>query len=72
MRLLLGGAHLDSKLRAEISEIANTLHGNLDKVVQHGILLVPNLLDCRWSLNWFHVRGPFIVRGDVSRGYGDA
>jgi hypothetical protein len=28
--------HLDSKLRAEISEIADTLQGNLDKVVQHG------------------------------------
>ena len=27
---------LDSKLRAEISEIADTLQGNLDKVVQHG------------------------------------
>jgi two-component system NtrC family sensor kinase len=32
----LTGAHLDSKLRAEISEIADTLQGNLDKVVQHG------------------------------------
>ena len=30
------GAHLDNKLRAEISEIADTLQGNLDKVVQHG------------------------------------
>ena len=29
-------ANLDSKLRAEISEIADTLQGNLDKVVQHG------------------------------------
>jgi signal transduction histidine kinase len=28
--------HVDSKLRAEISEIADTLRGNLDKVVQHG------------------------------------
>ena len=36
MREALGGAHLDSKLRAEISEIADTLQGNLDKVVQHG------------------------------------
>ena len=26
----------DSKLRAEISELADTLQGNLDKVVQHG------------------------------------
>ena len=31
-----GGIHLDSKQRAEISEIADTLQGNLDKVVQHG------------------------------------
>jgi signal transduction histidine kinase len=36
LRLVLSGAHLDSKLRAEISEIADTLQGNLDKVVQHG------------------------------------
>jgi signal transduction histidine kinase len=32
----LAKANLDNKLRAEISEIANTLQGNLDKVVQHG------------------------------------
>jgi GAF domain-containing protein len=36
LREALGGAHLDSKLRAEISEIADTLQANLDKVVQHG------------------------------------
>jgi two-component system, NtrC family, sensor kinase len=36
LREALGSAHLDSKLRAEIGEIADTLHGNLDKVVQHG------------------------------------
>ena len=36
LRQALGGAHLDGKLRAEISEIADTLQGNLDKVVQHG------------------------------------
>jgi signal transduction histidine kinase len=36
LRQALSGAHLDSKLRAEISEIADTLQGNLDKVVQHG------------------------------------
>jgi two-component system, NtrC family, sensor kinase len=36
LRQALGGVHLDSKLRAEISEIADTLQGNLDKVVQHG------------------------------------
>ena len=36
LREALAGAHLDSKLRAEISEIADTLQGNLDKVVQHG------------------------------------
>ena len=28
--------HLDSKLRAEIGEIADTLQSNLDKVMQHG------------------------------------
>ena len=32
----LAKANLDNKLRAEISEIADTLRGNLDKVVQHG------------------------------------
>jgi two-component system, NtrC family, sensor kinase len=36
LREALGGAHLDSKLRTEINEIADTLQGNLDKVVQHG------------------------------------
>jgi signal transduction histidine kinase len=36
LREALGGVHVDSKLRAEISEIADTLQGNLDKVVQHG------------------------------------
>jgi signal transduction histidine kinase len=36
LREALGGAHLDIKLRAEISEIADTLQSNLDKVVQHG------------------------------------
>ena len=36
LREALRRAHLDSKLRAEISEIADTLQGNLDKVVQHG------------------------------------
>ena len=36
LREALGSAHLDGKLRAEISEIAGTLQGNLDKVVQHG------------------------------------
>jgi GAF domain-containing protein len=36
LREALGGAHLNGKLRAEISEIADTLQGNLDKVVQHG------------------------------------
>jgi two-component system NtrC family sensor kinase len=36
LRQALTGAHLDSKLRAEVSEIADTLQGNLDKVVQHG------------------------------------
>ena len=36
LREALSSAHLDGKLRAEIGEIANTLQGNLDKVVQHG------------------------------------
>src|SRR5271167_161027 len=36
LRTELGGAHLDSKLRASINEIADTLQSNLDKVVQHG------------------------------------
>jgi two-component system NtrC family sensor kinase len=36
LRQALGGAHLDSELRGEINEIADTLQGNLDKVVQHG------------------------------------
>ena len=36
LRQALSGAHLDGKLRAEISDIADTLQGNLDKVVQHG------------------------------------
>ena len=36
LRQALAGANLDNKLRAEITEIADTLQGNLDKVVQHG------------------------------------
>jgi GAF domain-containing protein len=36
LRQALASAHLDSRLRAEIGEIADTLQGNLDKVVQHG------------------------------------
>ena len=36
LREALGGVHLDGKIRADISEIADTLQGNLDKVVQHG------------------------------------
>jgi two-component system, NtrC family, sensor kinase len=36
LRQALAGANLDTKLRGEISEIADTLQGNLDKVVQHG------------------------------------
>jgi signal transduction histidine kinase len=36
LRQALGGAQLDDKLRGEISEIADTLQSNLDKVVQHG------------------------------------
>jgi GAF domain-containing protein len=47
LRQALSGANLDSKLRAEISEIADTLQGNLDKVVQHGKradVIVKNML----------------------------
>ena len=36
LRQALTGAQLDGKLQAEISDIADTLQGNLDKVVQHG------------------------------------
>jgi GAF domain-containing protein len=36
LRQALAGANLDKKLQAEISEIADMLQGNLDKVVQHG------------------------------------
>ena len=36
LRQTLGGVFLDGKLRTEISEIADTLQSNLDKVVQHG------------------------------------
>jgi two-component system NtrC family sensor kinase len=36
LREALSGAHLNSKLRAEIAGIADMLQGNLDKVVQHG------------------------------------
>ena len=36
LREALAGANLDTKLRAQIGEIADMLQGNLDKVVQHG------------------------------------
>jgi signal transduction histidine kinase len=36
LRDALAGANLDTKLGVEISEIADTLQSNLDKVVQHG------------------------------------
>ncbi len=36
LREALNGAPLDKKLRAEVTEIADMLQGNLDKVVQHG------------------------------------
>ena len=36
LREELTGVHLDGKVRAAINEIADTLQGNLDKVVQHG------------------------------------
>jgi two-component system, NtrC family, sensor kinase len=47
LRQVLAGAHLDNKLRREITEIADTLQGNLDKVVQHGMradAIVKNML----------------------------
>ena len=36
LREVLGAVQLDGKLRADITEIADTLQGNLKKVVQHG------------------------------------
>src|SRR4030095_7306065 len=36
LRQALANANLDTKLRGEISEIADTLQGNLYKVVKHG------------------------------------
>jgi two-component system, NtrC family, sensor kinase len=36
LRGALADANVDSKLRGEISELADMLQGNLDKVVQHG------------------------------------
>jgi two-component system, NtrC family, sensor kinase len=36
LRGALAGAQLDSKLRAEIGDLTDTLQANLDKVVQHG------------------------------------
>jgi two-component system, NtrC family, sensor kinase len=36
LRQALEAPQLDNKARAEIAELANTLRGNLDKIVQHG------------------------------------
>ena len=36
LRQALAGANLDNNLRAQISEVADMLQSNLDKVVQHG------------------------------------
>lgn len=36
LRATLGSVRLDNKVREEITEIADTLQGNLDKIVQHG------------------------------------
>ncbi len=36
LREVLGAVQLDGKMRADITEIADTLQGNLKKVVQHG------------------------------------
>ena len=47
LREALGGAHLGGKLREEISEITDTLQGNLEKIVQHGKradLIVKNMM----------------------------
>src|SRR5208282_6011504 len=43
----LRSAHLDAKLSPEIGEIADTLRGNLEKIVQHGMradAIVKNML----------------------------
>ena len=47
LRQALASTNLDSKLRAEINEIADMLQANLDKVVQHGAradAIVKNML----------------------------
>jgi signal transduction histidine kinase len=36
LQAALAGAHLDSKLCAEIADLTDTLRGNLEKIVQHG------------------------------------
>jgi len=36
LREVLGGISIDKKTRAEITELTDTLRGNLEKVVQHG------------------------------------
>jgi signal transduction histidine kinase len=48
----LGGVRFDDKLRTEINEIAETLRGNLNKVVQHGKRadsIVRNMLLHSWQ-----------------------
>jgi two-component system, NtrC family, sensor kinase len=47
LRQALTAANLDNKLRAEISDVADMLQGNLEKVVQHGKradVIVKNML----------------------------
>jgi signal transduction histidine kinase len=46
LRQALAGADLDSKLRAEISEIADTLQGNLDKSYNMASVPIPSSRTC--------------------------
>ena len=46
LRQALAGAHLDDKLRAEISEVADMLRSNLDKVVHHGTRAIRSSKTC--------------------------
>jgi signal transduction histidine kinase len=36
LREVLAGVQVDDKTRADINDLADTLHGNLEKIVQHG------------------------------------
>jgi hypothetical protein len=57
--VFLKGAALSDKMRHEITELANTLRGNLDKIVQHGKradAIVKNMLlhsrEGRANIDW--------------------